>query len=405
MTIFLMVVKVIGWILLVAVMLILLAAALILFVPIRYRVRAGSDKMVPELFQSFSLEGRASWLLRLVEARGDFHGTEGSAVLRILWLRRVLYPQETEEYESPEAGGDEPGSPRKSESAGAGERESGITEGDWSEPTGEDEPEPAGRSALEESGVNEPVVAGKEEPGSFGKSVSAVTGGGIGEDEPGSPGKSVSEEAEERESAVTGGDEAKPTGTSRSSADKGNESVGADAGKQGSSAKSAQEFIRSDQYSDDEDEKPDEGIFSRKAGPVHRMILKGKRILEDIKGRGKKVKRVWEDDRNQRAFSHLLREVRYLYRHSHPRKCRIQLSFSAGAPDRTGLLFGIMAMYPTAYEQHWQVEPDFNEEKIYIDGEVVLVGRIRLIHVFAVVLRVIFDLDCRRMKAMVDRLF
>ncbi len=98
MTIFLAILKVIGWVVLILLLLVIAAACLVLFVPVRYQA---------DVFSHGKTEAkvRVSWLLRMVRFYMTYSGQEFSAKIYILFFPLKLFGMGKTEAEK-EAGAD-----------------------------------------------------------------------------------------------------------------------------------------------------------------------------------------------------------------------------------------------------------------------------------------------------------
>lgn len=133
-----------------------------------------------------------------------------------------------------------------------------------------------------------------------------------------------------------------------------------------------------------------QSIFSRIQG-----------MIKNIRKNFRKLRRIWEDERNQLAMRHMKKELIRLWKCIFPKKFFLRLHYSAGTPDYTGILLGLIAIFPTGYQNRWQITPDFETEQPYAEGAVDVTGRLRSCHVVASVFRLLFDKNCRRMRAMI----
>lgn len=139
-------------------------------------------------------------------------------------------------------------------------------------------------------------------------------------------------------------------------------------------------------------ESSDEGIISR---------IKG--MIERIKIAYPKLKKMWNDEKNKEAVTHLKNELIYLLKVLMPKKSKIDGAFSTGSPDTTGQAFGILACFPVMYHKNWKILPDFESEDAYFKGTIWGKGRIYGYEIIGIILRIIFDKNCRRMYTMIDR--
>ena len=87
-----------------------------------------------------------------------------------------------------------------------------------------------------------------------------------------------------------------------------------------------------------------------------------------------------------------------------PRKSSVHATFSTGTPDTTGQLCGVLALFPIIYEKNWELRPDFMAEEPYFEGSFRGKKRIYLFQIVGILLRIMFDKNCRRMYTMIDRL-
>ena len=70
----------------------------------------------------------------------------------------------------------------------------------------------------------------------------------------------------------------------------------------------------------------------------------------------------------------------------------------------TGQVLGILCMLPFLYKYEFHIYPDFESERIYISGTYDIRGKIRLIHLLAVVIRLLVNKQTRTfLKRIVER--
>lgn len=110
-----------------------------------------------------------------------------------------------------------------------------------------------------------------------------------------------------------------------------------------------------------------------------------------------KVTAFINDSRNQKALGHLKKEVFYLLKVICPKRLKLKLQFSTGDPAYTGILLGVLAMFPLGYQKKWEVTPDFEGEEAYAEGEFDVKGRILVFQLVLIVIRLFLDKECRRM--------
>ena len=136
----------------------------------------------------------------------------------------------------------------------------------------------------------------------------------------------------------------------------------------------------------------------------HSVIERVKEFVQIIKNAYPKIKKIFTDDRNKQAVIHLKKELFYMIKIMLPKKSRVRAKFSAGSPDTTGQLCGGLALFPVIYQSGWELRPDFAAEEAYFEGDFFGKGRLYLFQIVGILLRIIFDKNCRRMYTMIDRL-
>ena len=136
----------------------------------------------------------------------------------------------------------------------------------------------------------------------------------------------------------------------------------------------------------------DEGIISK---------IKG--MIERIKLAYPKLKKIWNDEKNKEAVAHLKNEGICLMRVLLPKRSKIDAAFSTGSPDTTGQVFGILACFPMMYQKDWKILPDFEGDKLYFKGTLWGKGRIYGYEIVGIILRIVFDKNCRRLYTMINR--
>ena len=133
-------------------------------------------------------------------------------------------------------------------------------------------------------------------------------------------------------------------------------------------------------------------------------IEKIKDLVEKIKIAYPRLKKIFTDDRNKQAVLRLKNELIYFVKILLPKKSRMHAEFSTGAPDTTGQFCGVIALFPVMYQRSWELRPDFAAEEPYFKGDFWARGRLYLYQIIGMILRIIFDKNCRRMYTMIDRL-
>lgn len=139
----------------------------------------------------------------------------------------------------------------------------------------------------------------------------------------------------------------------------------------------------------DLEEEPD----SQKEKTSGKIITSCKKVKELIK----KFTRFWENPVYKEARAHLTKEIVTLIKLFIPYRSKIDVTFSGGAPDVTGKALGIIAMFPFVYKNKGNIVPDFEADKVYVDGDWDIRGRLFSFKLVGIVVRVIFDKNCRKL--------
>lgn len=121
---------------------------------------------------------------------------------------------------------------------------------------------------------------------------------------------------------------------------------------------------------------------------------KGKEKIKRLTG---KIKKILKDDSCKDALNKIKTELINLLKAIMPYKLYLKAEFSAGSPDKTGMVLGILAMFPIGYRNKWKIRPDFEREEIYIDSEFDIKGHIFLYKILVIAIRVLVDKNCRKL--------
>lgn len=99
----------------------------------------------------------------------------------------------------------------------------------------------------------------------------------------------------------------------------------------------------------------------------------------------------------EKALTHLKKEFVRFLKVIQPKRLKLQGSFSTGSPDTTGLVLGVLAMFPVGYQYRWKIVPDFESEELYIDGQMDIKGHFCLFPILMILIRIVFDKNCRKL--------
>lgn len=133
------------------------------------------------------------------------------------------------------------------------------------------------------------------------------------------------------------------------------------------------------------------------------IISKIKGMIERIKEAYPKLKKILTDEKNKEAVIHLKDEIIYLLKVLIPKQSKVDAVFSTGSPDTTGQAFGVLACFPAMYQADWKLIPDFESDDMYFKGTFWGKGRIYGYEIVGIILRIIFDKNCRRLYTIINR--
>ena len=105
---------------------------------------------------------------------------------------------------------------------------------------------------------------------------------------------------------------------------------------------------------------------------------------------------------NKKLLKRLYREIKELLKYLAPKKVRGTFAFGTGDPSSTGLVTGLISLFPIAYQEGVYVTPDFEEKRLAADFFVK--GRIRVIYFLRLFLRLYQDKELKRMWKQIHRL-
>ena len=133
---------------------------------------------------------------------------------------------------------------------------------------------------------------------------------------------------------------------------------------------------------------------------IKEMIRKVKQLFRDISDTIINIKSVidfyknlWEKPQGKKSVEHLWREVCYLLKKTKPTKIKGKLLFGTGDPAITGQALGALGAVYGFLPEGLSITPDF-ENEIY-EGTIDVKGKLRLIHLLIVAVRLLIDKDFR----------
>lgn len=128
-----------------------------------------------------------------------------------------------------------------------------------------------------------------------------------------------------------------------------------------------------------------------------------KGTIDYIKEIYSRIKVILANEENQEAVKHIKDELIYLIKFFLPKKSKVNAVFSTGSPDTTGQLFGVLALFPAMYNKNWDLMPDFQADGPYFKGTFWGKGWIAIYQFVGIVLRILFDKNCRKLYTRVNK--
>lgn len=126
---------------------------------------------------------------------------------------------------------------------------------------------------------------------------------------------------------------------------------------------------------------------------VARLKAVYQRFLE-VKEKARLLKKLYDSEVTKQAFNKVKKQACYLFRHLKPRVLKGSIHYGFSDPAITGeVLAGISMFYPVT-APHFEVAADFSNA--CFEGEVLLKGHIRLIHVAVAAITLFFNRALRK---------
>lgn len=167
-----------------------------------------------------------------------------------------------------------------------------------------------------------------------------------------------------------------------------------DAGPQANDAGNTQTALN-EQKTESEQKKP--SVFQKMKNTITGFLQNIKRVIHNLIRQYRKWNKIFHDKAYQAAFGRLKKEFIFLLKHIVPSRMHLNARFSTGTPDTTGIALGVIAMFPMAYQNSWNIVPDFESEHMYVDAEFDLKGHVFVFQILAAAIRIVFDQNCRKL--------
>ena len=174
--------------------------------------------------------------------------------------------------------------------------------------------------------------------------------------------------------------------------------------------RSANQTIGKDSASSPSSEKERKSVFQklkervkdiriRIATFIREMKEKISRILTTISSYRNKLDLILcflRDEINKQGMHITFSSLKRLLKHILPTKLRSKLIFGTGDPCSTGQALGVMSILYSFYGDRIRITPDF--ERSILEGQHFAKGRIRLVTVLIIVVKLIFDKKFKQLK-------
>lgn len=115
--------------------------------------------------------------------------------------------------------------------------------------------------------------------------------------------------------------------------------------------------------------------------------------IKNIKSEYDFYKGLWDRPEGKAAVKNVLRQVWYLLKKVKPSKIQGDVILGTGDPASTGQIIGAVAALYGFFPEDLHITPDF-EEKRY-EGDLHVKGKLRLIHIVIIAVRLIADRNFR----------
>lgn len=148
-----------------------------------------------------------------------------------------------------------------------------------------------------------------------------------------------------------------------------------------------------------ESEPKEEAGDPGRLGRLTSFLGEGQQKVSAIKARIHNIKTLIFEETNQKAFRHILQEMKCLLHHFAPRKASGEMEFGMGDPAQTGEVLGIISFLPFWAKYQVAVTPDFMAESMYVRGELSGRGHIRICHLLPSGIRLFKDKNIHRLIA------
>ena len=120
--------------------------------------------------------------------------------------------------------------------------------------------------------------------------------------------------------------------------------------------------------------------------------------LAELKAKIDHYIEIWQEEETQNLIRSVKGYLFYLLHHIRPRKGKGYLKYCLPDPAITGQLTGFLyVLRPLAFSK-LALEPVFETEEIVLEGDLVIKGHVRLVHLAYVGLKLLFDKNLKHLR-------
>lgn len=137
-------------------------------------------------------------------------------------------------------------------------------------------------------------------------------------------------------------------------------------------------------------------VESKSKNMKKKRIKKSPSKIKKISGFVTKIKKNINNPEIRKSFISIKSSSYNLVKAFLPRKLKIDLQFSMGSPDTTGIILGAFAMFSVGYKNKWNIVPDFESDKLYAEGSYYGRGRVSTFSVLIELFKLFMDKNFRK---------
>lgn len=417
----LMLLQAAGWLLLALFVLLLAVLLLVCFVPVRYDIRVHNERIADpgekNPVKNISIQVKISWLLHLIHVTFSY-GPKGIVstvkaagidVLKALaWLsdrKQVRQSRKRQRGRKKNQKADLNQSPGDSQQADSGCGQGNLSR-NQTDAASQGQEETSVKTAKE-TPVEIPKEIQIETPADTEKETSAETPADTAEtsadteeisaETPADIDTDIEKEtsvkkAGETSHALKESAEIRLKKTPEIPAEAGQEKLSENAGnktKQETESRSARLNMKKTQKKQRRRQKKASSQNSGQKKDSHKEPRSGK--TGGITDKIRQVYKEYKDETNRLVLGHLWKELCCLIRSYKPRKFEADITFSLSDPALTGGVLGILSLIPAVYRYPCSLIPDFESEKLYLEGSLAIRGKVTVYVFLLSMLRLVRD--------------